>query len=131
MTWWLVVLLLLTAAMLEREVVILVFLVVVPAMLVREIVLLTKRRRRPADHNESGTNPSRRAIRSLRILAWIAVAAAVGQHVAHQFGWTLEYSDPLTTALLVLALALTLLARRMSSLQRNEAEVPQPNVPST
>jgi hypothetical protein len=114
MTWWLVVLLLLTAAMLEREVVMLVFIVVVPAMLIREIVLLTRRRDRPTHNHESKTEPHQVTIGTLRILAWVAVAAAVGQHVAHQFGWSHKFSDALTTALLVMALALTLVARRLA-----------------
>ena len=115
MTWWLVVLLLLAAAMLEREVVILVFLVVVPVMLVREIALLMRWRGRPADRHEIETKPNQQTIRRLRILAWIAIATAVGQHVAHQFGWSHKYADALTSALLVMALALTLVARRLAS----------------
>jgi hypothetical protein len=116
MTWWLVVLLLLAATMLEREVVILVFLVVVPIMLIREAVPLAKRRARPSIHRESHAEPNPRSIGRLRFLAWVAVAAAVGQHAAYQFGWTHDWTRSITTGLLVLALALTLAARRFGSL---------------
>jgi hypothetical protein len=98
--------------------VILVFFVVVPAMIVREIVVSIRRQIHRADNQGNKTKPNQRHITRLRMLAWIAVAAAVGQHVAHQFGWTHKYTDLLTTALLVLALALTLVARRLTSQQR-------------